>query len=262
MPHVDGLQLPRLVGADIVPGDLRIHVRPEGDAPQNQRADHRPLHVGEPGLEQPHGHENRRDPQPEHKNLCQHPLSRQAVAADVEEHFRAGRGDEEQRRQSQEQTQPPSQRRGAGLLFHQSHGKAHQPQIDKTQPRHLKKSPAGILRQRVPLGQDSREAAAQVRQLAQQVHGVNQAHRPKQYVHGNGAETVEALRFLPVFLPVFQSHAPGVQNPSGESTEKQGEQRLRPVGVGEHIHQPLKRRVGTHQQDDQHRRHRQCDQYA
>ena len=262
VPHVDGLQLPRLVSADVVPGDLRVHVRPEGDAPQNQRADHRPLHVGESGLEQPHGHEDCRDPQPEHENFRQHPFSRQAVAANVKQHFRAGRGDEEQRRQPEEQAQPSGQRRGTGLLFHQSHGKAHQPQIDKAQPRHLEKSPAGVFRQRVSIGQNSREAAAQIRQLAQQIHGVDQAHRSQQNVHGNGAETVEALRFFPVFLRVFQSHAPGIQYPPGKHAEEQGEQRLRPVGIGEHIHQPLKRRVGTHQQENQHRRHRQGDQYA
>ena len=79
--------------------------------------------------------------------------------------FRAGRGDEEQRRQPEEQAQPFGQRRDAGLLFYQSHGKAHQSQIDKTQPRHLKKSPAGILRQRVPIGQDAREAAARTPRL-------------------------------------------------------------------------------------------------
>ena len=221
VPHVDGLQLPRLVSADVVPGDLRVHVHPEGDAPQNQRADHRPLHVGESGLKQPHGHEDRRDPQPEHENFRQHPLSRQAVAANVKQHFRAGRGDEEQRRQPEEQAQPSGQRRSTGLLFHQSHGKAHQPQIDKAQPRHLEKSPAGVFRQRVSIGQNSREAAAQIRQLAQQIHGVDQAHRSQQNVHGNGAETVEALRFFPVFLRVFQSHAPGVQNPPGENAEEQ-----------------------------------------
>ena len=186
MVHIHGFQAARLVGTDIVPGGEAVHIRPQQQGDQGQGGEDHTLHVGECQPVQADADQHRADCKPDHYCLGQNAKPRQAVGADIQQHFCAGGADEKQRNRPKEQAQNSGSSRKLLPALHQTGAEEHQTQVDAAEPGHFKKAPPGIRCQGIVLRQDPQESPGEVGQLAEQVSKIDGAHRSQQDIHGDG----------------------------------------------------------------------------